>query len=41
VLVGGVKFLTSKVVTEQLRDTSFIGCSDLGGSKLSCSGVHP
>jgi phosphate transport system substrate-binding protein len=36
-----INFLTSKVVTAQLRDTSFIGCSDLGGSKLSaaCSGV--
>jgi ABC-type phosphate transport system substrate-binding protein len=30
-----INFLTSKAVTAQLRDTSFIGCSDLGGSKLS------
>jgi ABC-type phosphate transport system substrate-binding protein len=31
-----IDFLTSKAVTAQLRDTSFIGCSDTAGSKLSC-----
>jgi hypothetical protein len=30
-----INFLTSKAVTAQLRDTSFISCSDLSRSKLS------
>ena len=30
-----INFLASKAVTAQLRDTSFIGCADLGGSNLS------
>jgi ABC-type phosphate transport system substrate-binding protein len=30
-----INFLTSPAVTAQLRDTSFIACADLGGSKLS------
>ncbi|HEY2443784.1 MAG TPA: substrate-binding domain-containing protein [Streptosporangiaceae bacterium] len=30
-----IDFLTSRAVTTQLRDTSFIGCPDLGGSRLS------
>ena len=30
-----INFLTSKAVTAQLRDTSFIGCADLGGPNLS------
>lgn len=34
-----IDFLTSPAVTAQLRDTSFVACSDLGGSKLggTCS----
>jgi phosphate transport system substrate-binding protein len=32
-----INFLTSPPVTRQLRDTSFISCSDLGGSKLSAA----
>jgi len=32
-----VRILTSPAVTRQLRDTSFIACSDLGGSKLSAA----
>lgn len=31
-----INFLNSTPVTAQLRNTSFIGCSDMGGSKLSC-----
>jgi ABC-type phosphate transport system substrate-binding protein len=31
-----IDFLTSQAVTAQHRDTSFIACSDMGGSKLSC-----
>lgn len=30
-----INFLTSSAVTAQLRDTSFIACSDLSGSELS------
>jgi hypothetical protein len=30
-----INFLTSSAVTALPRDTSFIACADLGGSKLS------
>jgi ABC-type phosphate transport system substrate-binding protein len=30
-----INFLTSSAVTAQIRDTSFIACTDLGGSNLS------
>jgi hypothetical protein len=30
-----IDFLTSRAVAAQLRDTSFISCLDLSGSKLS------
>lgn len=35
-----INFLTSQAVTVQLRDTSFIGCADLGGSRLSGHCAH-
>jgi len=38
-VAGLISFLASQPVTDQLRDTSYIACADLGGSKLdgACS----